>query len=369
MKAVRVLVCALALSLGTVAAQVPAAQIDAIFSPVATGATPGLTVGIIRDGKLIFARGYGLANLETRVPIRPDTDFRLASLTKQFTATAVMLLVHDGRLRYDDPLTKLLPEFPAYGKAITVHHMLNHTSGLKDYEDIYEAQMGSTPPEKVPQLKDADVLRLMEQQTSTIFPPGARWQYSNSGYAVLAMIVERVSGKPFGDFLRDRIFRPLHMKHTLAFEKGRNRVPRRAYGYRKNQDTGQWEFADQSPTSAVLGDGGVYTSIEDMAKWDAALARHTLLSETEMKPAYEPVSVEGGVHAPDGSASAYGFGWFLDPYKGHRRMWHYGETSGFHTSIQRLPEERLTVIVLANRIDIDPGALALKAVDLFVSAK
>lgn len=338
-------------------AQVPAAQVDAIFAPLVSANSPGFAVGVVRDGKLVFARAYGVADLNTRAPITTSTNFRLASLTKQFTATAIMLLVHDGKLRYDDPLTKVLPEFPPYGKNITIRHLLNHTSGLKDYEDIYDEQMRGAPPDKIPQLKDADVLRIMERQTSTLFPPGTKWQYSNSGYAVLAMVVERVSGMRFGDFLRARIFRPLHMDHTVAYENGRNKVAKRAYGYRKND--GQWEFADQSPTSAVLGDGGVYTSIDDMVKWDAALKNYTLLSAAEMRPAYQPVKAE----APDGSATGYGFGWFIDAYKAQRRLWHYGETSGFRTSIQRLPG--LTVIVLANRTDVDPGELAIQVVRLF----
>ncbi len=337
-------------------AQVSPPAIDAIFKPLVTSDSPGFAVGVVRDNNLVFDRGYGLADLQSRSPITTATNFRLASLTKQFTAMGIMLLVHDGKLRYDDPLTKVLPEFPPYGNAITIRNLLNHTSGLKDYEDIYDEQMRGTARDKIPQLKDADVLRIMEQQTSTLFPPGSKWQYSNSGYAVLAMVVERVSGQRFGDFLRQRIFRPLHMDHTVAFENGRNTVAKRAFGYRKND--GAWEFADQSPTSAVLGDGGVYTSIEDMAKWATALERNKLLSAEEMKPAYERVKAE----APDGSATGYGFGWFVDSYQGQRRLWHYGETWGFRSYIQHLPG--VTVIVLANRTDVDPGKLAMQVVEL-----
>ena len=156
------------------------------------------------------------------------------------------------------------------------------------------------------------------------------------------------------------------MSHTVAYVTGKNEIPNRAFGYRKMPDGKQWTFSDQSPTSAVLGDGGIYTSINDIAKWDRALSTNALLSKREMEPAFTPVTVKGGVKLPDGSPSEYGFGWFLDPYRGHRRTWHYGDTSGFHTTIQRFPNDNLTVVVLANRTDINPRELALKVVDLYV---
>lgn len=346
--------------------QINASQIDSIFEPLVSPDSPGFAVGVMRNGQLLFARGYGLADLRTKTPITAHTNFRLASVTKQFTAMAVMLLVHDGKLHYDETLTDIFPEFPRYGSKITVRHLLTHTSGLKHYEDIYEKETAGTLPSQIAQIHDADVLRILEQQNAGSFAPGERWEYSNSGYAVLAMIVERVSGKSFADFLRLRIFEPLEMKHTVAYISGKNEVPNRAFGYRKASDNKAWVFSDQSATSAVLGDGGIYSSIEDLAKWDEALLQQKLLSAEEMKLALTPVRVNGGVTLDDDSRSAYGFGWFLDPYKGHRRMWHYGDTSGFHTSIERLTDDKLTVVVLANRTDVSPGELALKVVDLYL---
>jgi len=354
----------LAMSIPATAQQEREASIDDLFIKFATPDSPGLAVGVLREGHLIFARGYGLADLKTKAPITAKTNFRLASVSKQFTATSIMLLVHDGKLSYDDTLTRIFPEFPDYGKKITVGNLLNHISGLKDYEDLYEQQMTGTPADKVPQLHDKDVLRLLEQQDSGAFRPRTAWRYSNSGYAVLAMVVERISGERYEDFLQHRIFTRLGMAHTLAYVQGRNEVPNRAFGYRHASDGTGWQFADQSPTSAVLGDGGIYSSIEDLAKWDRALTTNALLNKKEMEPAFAPVQVPGGVKLPDGAASAYGFGWFLDAYKGHRRMWHYGDTSGFHTAIQRFPADRITVIVLANRTDVDAGELALKVADL-----
>jgi CubicO group peptidase (beta-lactamase class C family) len=346
-------------------AQVHSRQIEQVFSSLKSTNAPGAAVLVVRDGKPVFRQGYGVTDLRTLRPINAQTNFRLASFTKQFTATCIMLLVHDGKLRYDEHLTEIFPEFPAYGRAITVRNLLNHTSGLPDYEDILMKQYPDTPPEKIPQILDAGVLKLLEQQSSGKFPPGTKWEYSNSGYAVLAMIVERVSGKPFGQFLHDRIFAPLAMNNTLAYEKGKNEVPNRAYGHTKEGDT--FKETDQSPTSAVLGDGGIYTSIDDLTKWDRALRDHTLLSEAEMQPARTPVHVADGLPTSEGRTVSYGFGWFLDPYKDHRRMWHDGETIGFRTTIQRFPDKKMTVIVLANRADIDPKELALKVADVYFS--
>lgn len=320
---------------------------------------------VVRNGKAVFRQGYGVTDLRTLHRIGPDTNFRLASFTKQFTAACIMLLARDGRLHYEDRLTDIFPEFPEYGKPITIRNLLNHTSGLPDYEDLLTAQYPNTVPAEIPQILDAGVLKLLEQQAAGKFPPGSRWEYSNSGYAVLAMIVEKVSGKPFGEFLHDRIFAPLHMNDTLAYEKGKNEVPHRAYGHSRENDT--WRETDQSSTSAVLGDGGIYSSIDDLAKWDRALRRHMLLSEVEMQPALTPVQTSAGpASLPGGKQVSYGFGWFLDPYQGHQRMSHNGETVGFLTTIQRFPQDDLTVIVLANRTDIDPEQLALKVADLYL---
>ena len=307
-------------------------------------------------------------NLRTLRPITPQTNFRLASVTKQFTATAVMLLVHDGKLHYDDRLTDVFPDFPAYGRRVTIRELLTHTSGLVDYEDLWDKKNAGTPADKMPQIKDAQVLELMKQQMSTIFPPRTKWQYSNTGYAMLAMVVEGKSGKPFGQFLHDRIFAPLHMRNTVAYEKGTNEVRDRAYGHTKSEKG--WQETDQSPTSAGLGDGGIYTSLIDLAKWDAALRDHSLLTEGEMQPSITPVKfLNGPATYENGPPVDYGFGWFLDPHKGHRRMYHDGETIGFRTTIQRFPDDQLTIVVLCNRADLNAEGLALKVADLYLSPK
>jgi len=367
----RIVLCAawIALVARVASAQVSPGQIDTIFRSLKSSNAPGAAVLVVHHGKAVFRQGYGVTDLRTRSPIEPQTNFRLASFTKQFTATCIMLLVRDGKIHYDALLTDIFPEFPEYGKSITVRNLLNHTSGLPDYEELLIKQYPNTPEEKIPQILDAGVLKLLEQQSTGQFPAGSKWQYSNSGYAVLAMIVEKVSGKPFGQFLYDRILAPLKMTHTLAYEKGKNEIPHRAYGHTREKD-GNWRETDQSPTSAVLGDGGIYTSIDDLEKWDRALREHMLLTEAEMQPALTPVQPAGGpAKFQSGKHLSYGFGWFLDPYQGHRRMSHDGETIGFRTTIQRFPDDSLTVIVLANRTDIDPAALALKVADRYLEKK
>lgn len=355
----------IAVATSAVCAQVSPGQIDVIFASLKSSDAPGAAVLVVHDGKAVFRHGYGITDFRTRHPIDSQTNFRLASFTKQFTAMSVMLLVHDSKLHYDDHLTDVFPEFPDYGKSITIRNLLNHTSGLPDYEDLLWKQYPNTPDDKIPQILDAGVLKLLEQQTAGQFPPGSKWQYSNSGYAVLAMVVEKVSGKPFGQFLQDRIFAPLKMHNTLAYEKGKNEIPHRAYGHTR-KEAGSWHETDQSPTSAVLGDGGIYSSIDDLEKWDRALREHTLLSETEMQPALTPVQPTSGPEKfPDGKTLSYGFGWFLDPYRGHRRRFHDGETIGFRTTIQRFPDDNLTVIVLANRANVDAEAFALRVADLY----
>ncbi|HXJ45039.1 MAG TPA: serine hydrolase domain-containing protein, partial [Candidatus Dormibacteraeota bacterium] len=345
------------------------AGVEETFSSVVKPDEPGLSVLVKKDGRVVFERGYGTKELRTGPKIDTKTNFRLASVTKQFTAMAVMLLVHDKKLRYETTVGEVFPEFPEYGKKITVRQLLNHTGGLPDYEDLMDAvekKKGRIwSAEK--QIQDAEVLELLEKETKGKFAPGTKWDYSNSGYVLLGVIVAKVSGKSFGDFLHERIFAPLKMADTVVYQKGKNSVPNRAYGHAKEGNS--FKETDQSSTSATLGDGGVYSNIDDLSKWDDALRNLTLLSAEEMKPALEQAKFGGAGNAvlPDDAPSAlhgvpveYGFGWFLDPYKGHARMWHYGETTGFKTAVQRFTKDGLTVIVLCNRTDLDPGALAMR---------
>ncbi len=332
------------------------ASVDSLFAAY-DGDVPGAAVLVLRDGEPVVARAYGLADLATGRPVEPATNFRLASVTKQFTATAVLLLVAEGRLSLDDRLTDVFTGFPRYGAAITVRHLLTHTSGLPDYESL----MPDTTT--VPVLDD-DVLRLMASVDSADFEPGSAYRYSNSGYAVLARIVEERSGARFADFLRDRIFVPVGMDSTVAFENGRNRVPKRAFGYVAT-DSG-FVFRDQSTTSSVLGDGGIYSSVVDLAAWDAALTAGTLVDPELWRQAWTPqvpipasgADADDVAPLPADSDVAYGFGWRLDLFEGHRRMHHTGSTSGFRNVIQRYPEAGVTIVILTNRAGPDVAPLA-----------
>lgn len=324
----------------------PESHIDALMR-VYQGAVPGASVLVLRDGKPVFRRSYGLADAELHVAATPATNYRLASMTKQFTATAILLLAEDGRLTLGDPVRKWLPTLPDAVKGVTLRHLLTHTSGLIDYEDVI-------PEGTTLQLHDADVLHLLESQNRTYFAPGSSYRYSDSGYALLALVVGRASGMDFAAFLHERIFQPLHMLHTVAYEEGVSTVANRAYGY--GLVNHQWTRTDQSLTSAVLGDGGIYSSIEDLALWDAALYDNRLLREESRRLAFTPAT------KTDDPAVRYGFGWRLTG----ETLWHSGETMGFRNVIVRYPKQHFTVIILTNRDDSEPYPTALAIADLFV---
>jgi len=282
---------------------------------------------------------------------------------------ATMLLVLDGKLRYDTPLAEIFPSFPPYGKAITIRHLLTHTAGLPDYEELMDREEKAHGVRWTPehQIADQEVLALLEKETKGRFAPGTSWAYSNSGYVVLGLIVAKVSGSSYGEFLQQRIFGPLEMTNTLVYQKGKNEVRNRAYGH--SLEHGKFVVTDQSSTSATFGDGGIYSNLDDLSKWDDALANQTLLSAEQMRPALTPVKLADGSepHWPKeagddnlapGQPVSYGFGWFLDPFEGHPRMWHSGSTMGFRTAIERFTANRLTVVILCNRTDLEPANLA-----------
>jgi len=357
---------------------------DSVFSGLVKPNEPGFAALIRKGGRNDYQRTEGVADLRSNSKITPRTNFRLASFTKQFTAMAILLLVHDGKAGFDDKLTKFFPGFPVYGANITIRNLLNHTSGLPDYEDLMDAAEKASGPtwsaEK--QIQDEEVLELLKKEEKGKFAPGTSWSYSNSGYVLLGLIAEKVSGKPFREFLHDRIFAPLKMSDTVVYQKGTNEVSNRAFGHSKDKESGRLIETDQSATSATLGDGGIYSNLEDLAKWDDALRNHTLLSEKEFQPALVPVKLNDGSrpnwprepnddNLHPGKPVSYGFGWFLDPYEGHQRMWHTGSTMGFRTVIERFsPQEKgRTVIILCNRTDLDPEKLSLQAADMVLSAK
>ena len=322
--------------------------VDDLLTAYSGSSVPGASVVVIRDGQLIVRRAYGMADLEHRVLATPETDYRLASVSKQFTAMAVMLLVKDGKLRYDQPIRDFLPELPPATAAVTVRHLLNHTSGLLDYEDLI-------PETRTTQLDDNDVLALLAAQDSVYFPAGTQYRYSNSGYVLLGLIVARVSGMSLPAFLRARIFGRLGMCATVMHVEGSDAIPHRAYGY--SPRGGTFVQTDQSLTSATLGDGGIYTNVDDMVLWDQALYGTTLVDSATLALAATPPQL------PAGAETQYGFGWFVDSYRGEKRWRHTGETSGFRNAILRFPGRRLTIVVLTNRSSGEPLAIAERIAD------
>jgi CubicO group peptidase (beta-lactamase class C family) len=267
---------------------------DSVFAGLVKPGEPGFAILIRYGGRNGYLRTEGVRDLRSNAKIDAHTNFRLASFTKQFTAMAIMLLVHDGKLRYDESLPEIFPDFPSYGKAITIRNLLNHTSGLPDYEDVMDAAEKVKGPTWTPerQIQDAEVLELLKKEKAGKFAPGTSWSYSNSGYVVLGTVVAKASGKSYADFLHERIFAPLKMNHTLVFQKGKNQVANRAFGHSK--ENGVLKEMDQSSTSATLGDGGIYSNLEDLAEWDDALRNHTLLNELEFQPVLVPVKLNDG---------------------------------------------------------------------------
>lgn len=327
--------------------------IDSLFARFATPGMPGASVLVMRHDSVLLRESFGLADVEAKVAATPATNYRLASLTKQFTASAIVLLVRDGKLSLDAKARDFLPQLPAYARDVTVRHLLTHTSGLWDYESF-------VPDTQVRQVSDADALTLVSTRAESLyFAPGSAWRYSNTAYALLALIVERVSGARFADALRERIFIPLEMKGTYAHEEGRSVVPRRAWGYTVHGDTVR--RTDQSNTSAVLGDGGVYSSIDDLARWHTSLSRAPLVGDSLWRATTTAYVLNNG------TPTEYGFGWFVERYKGHARLRHHGETRGFTNAVSRFPDDGLTIVVLTNRTDSAPWDIADALADLYFS--
>jgi CubicO group peptidase (beta-lactamase class C family) len=331
-----------------------ALDLDDLFQDYSRPNAPGAAIMIIKHGQVLAAKTYGFANIEEHIPVTTETNFRLASLTKQFTAMAIMILWERQKLSYEHHLTDFFHDFPAYGRAITLRHLLNHTSGLLDYETL-------VPPKTTRQLSDADVLALLSKQSRTEFPPGTRYKYSNSGYALLSCIVEKLSGLSFAEFLQQNIFTPLQMTHTVAHREGITTIPDRAFGY--SSKNAAFPRTDQSLTSAVLGDGGIYSSLSDLYQWDRAVGTHQLVSRETLSLAFTPGALNNGQTIP------YGFGWELNTWRGLKIHSHSGSTIGFRNFIARFPDHQLSLILLTNRSNALPEPTLDRILDHLLPSK
>jgi CubicO group peptidase (beta-lactamase class C family) len=315
------------------------AKVDqAVLAELKRQRIPGISLGVMHDGRIIKAKGYGLANIELAAPVTPRSIFQTGSVGKQFTATAVMMLVEDGKVGLDDSIAKYLPEAPAPWKAVTVRHLLTHTSGIPDYGGE-ESTMGKGVIDFRRDYTEDDLVRTFAAMPAD-FAPGERWSYSNTGYVLLGVLIHRVTGKFYGDFLQERIFKPLDMTSTRIISEA-DIIPDRSSGYRlvhgqlKNQN---WV----SPSLNTTADGALYTNVLDLAKWDASLYTDRLLGRASFDQMWTPVKLNSGETYP------YGFGWRIGSVNGHRLLAHGGAWQGFTMSISRYVDDRLTIVVFTN---------------------
>jgi len=322
---------------------------------VAKRRIPGVSVAVIATGTVVFTKGYGFASVELSTPATSDTVYEIASLTKPFTAIAVMMLVEAGRIALDDPISKHLPKLPSQWDAIRVRHLLTNTSGIPDYFSIAtlrSAPGGMWQTEYAP----TDLLDILFR-TQLAFSPGSRFAYSNSGYWVLGQLVEAVTGSSYERFLSDRIFVPLGMKATRRMDR-KSIILNRASGY--TWGDGVLLNAPHTSTTWAYSEGGLVSSVSDLAKWDAALWSGRLLRAESVAQMAAPV------HLPDGTDSNYGFGWTVGTNPKRRQVYVTGNKPGFSAIIRRYLDERLTVVVLANvENGIDLGGTAFELANFF----
>jgi CubicO group peptidase (beta-lactamase class C family) len=308
--------------------------VDSIFAPYNSRQTPGCAVGVTHDGVLAFAKGYGMADLEHDTPITPDTRFYIASVSKQFTAMSIVLLAQDHRLSLDDPIQKWVPEVPTFGTTITLNNLLHHTSGLRDYFTLLAL---SGWPSDGP-LTEQDFLSLVARQKSLNFKPGDEFLYSNTGYALLSIVVKRASGQSLRDFAQERIFRPLGMTHTEFRDDHNALIPQRALGYQPSGST----YRTSEPEFDVVGDGGVYSTVGDLAKWDANFRDPRVGGKAAIALLLEPG------HLNDGEKIPYGLGLSIGEFHGLRTVSHGGAYGGYESEFLRFPDQGMTVITLCN---------------------
>jgi D-alanyl-D-alanine carboxypeptidase len=308
----------------------PADKVDDYLAAEMQGRNiPGLAMAVIRNGKTIKTKGYGLANVELSVRATPETVFEIGSLTKQFTAVCVMMLVDERKLGLDDPISKHL-EVPPSWKPITVRHLLTHTSGIKNYTGLPGFE--SSRHLKAKEFTD----KLSEYPLAS--PPGSTFAYCNSGYNLLGFIIEKVTGESYWLFLSHRILNPLGMASTRSRDQ-KSIILNRAAGYEKEKD--QLINRDSELTD-VFSAGALVSTVLDLAKWNAALDTDKLINRSTRERLWTPFRLTNG------QLSSYGFGWRVDDYKGKHNIGHSGSTSGFSASLQRFPDDKLAIIVLCN---------------------
>jgi len=357
MRVLLILAIAFVTAAGPTAAQSDSAsQVDTLLSRLVPPNSPGAAVSIVQRGRILYQKGYGVADMVSHEPITWRSVFDLASVSKPLTAIAVLTLVEAGELQYTDALSQFFPDLPAGLRPITIRQLLTHTSGLMDYTTVW----GETRPLKDGSPRTAEnVVKFLSTQPLR-FPPGQRWEYSNSNYVVLAQIIGKVSGQRFPVFMREHVFAPFGMTSSFVYETGRSAG--RVTGYTSRNNT--FTRAPRNSANEVYGDGQVNSTLADLSKWATALTGSTSLNAALISEASTPARTS------DGTPVTYGLGWGLGRYRGLDYIGHGGETDGFVAQVTRFPKQDLTVIVLSNNEQFpSPFAVANKIAGFFLAAE
>ena len=331
-------------------------RVDRVFARFDNTRSPGCSIGVIRDGEFVLRRGYGMANLELGAPLNSSSVFRIGSTSKQFTAAAIVLLAEEGKLSLDDDVREYLPELTDFGTPVTIRQLVHHISGYRDYLTLM--MLAGLRDEDY--YTDEDLLAMLARQQELNFEPGAEHLYSNSGYWLLAQVVERASGKSLREYAAEKIFEPLGMDHTHFHNDHTELVPDRAYGYAPNGDGG---YVISMTTLPMIGDGGVFTSVDDLLLWD----RNFYEGKVGGQRFLDQMHTVGVLN--DGEELEYAFGLNVGSYRGLRLVSHGGSFVGFRADIIRFPDERFSVICLCNRADSNPSLLARRVADIYLEDK
>jgi CubicO group peptidase (beta-lactamase class C family) len=329
-------------------------SIDDVFAHWNKPNSPGCALAVIKEGKVVYERGYGCANLEYGTPITPSTVFNIASVSKQFTAMSVLLLVQQGKLSLDDDIRKYISEVPDFGRVITIRHLMHHSSGLRNFEDLLVIAGWRT--EDV--ITREDVLNMVSHQKELNFSPGDEYLYCNTGYHLLAEIVARVSGQSLAEFADANIFKPLGMTNTHFHDDHERIVRNRASSYRRE---GNKSFKNAFSNASVVGGGGMYSTVEDLAKWVDNFDQGRVGGPAVLKQIHEQGALKNG------QTSRYACGLFIDEYKGKKLVEHGGGTSGYRSDIIRFPDQKVAVVLLGNTSEIDPAQLTRQVADIVLS--
>jgi CubicO group peptidase (beta-lactamase class C family) len=333
-----------------------APAVDRVFENFRNTDGPGCAVGVSRDGNVVLEGGYGMANLETDTPIRPSSIFHVASVSKQFTAAAIMLLARDGKLSLDDNIRKYLPEIPDYGTPITIRHLLTHTSGLRDQWELLGFARGRFEENRI---TEADVLDIVSRQTALNFKPGAEYVYSNTGFTLLGVIVKRVSGQSLRDFADERIFKPLGMTRTHFHDDYTMLVPGRTSAYVPRSGAGaRWRVS--IPNFDTYGATSLYTTVGDLLTWERNLD-HPVVGDEAMY-----ARMQTATPLTTGDTSSYGLGLAMARYRGARVVEHGGADAGYRSYVGRFPERGLAIAIACNSATANTTALARGVADAFL---